>query len=577
MAKGRASESGAFGEESLLDASYDASNPLLDDEDEYSAHGVDEEVFNPLLDAGEESEEEVTLPGVGSLRHAHPPQAVEAAAPSPFKAYDLAPEPAESAAEAVGQAEDYLLDELPSLPPAPTPPAGGAKLRSTPAAQEGGTALSDFGGGFEDFLGGTLTGSEEDQEDERPLAEDELPAPLTLSSLTEDLEVDVNSLEFKETWGDLTPPEEEEEGEGDAYLHGFDLDRVLSRGFDLGASDVDLNPRDHVGYSILGKMTRAEEFGILKGEVTLRLQQSIISSVLDQDFVEELELDTSYVLSSGPYAGRRTRLSIGKTQGEVFLVFRLISDVIPTPEEVAMPQELMDWLQAGQGLVIVGGSTGTGKTTTFASAINHLNLTQPKKIITLERPIEYLYPRGKSYITAREIGRDARSFINALSGAVRQHPDIILVGEVRNRVEVDALLFAAESGHLTLTTMHTNSASSTLSRVQSLFESGEQKRVLNSLGNELLGIVNQVLVLSKDGTKRFPVREILELTPESSKFILEGDVRGLREHQYRTKRSMEHGLAQAVVEGLCTVEEARPKAPRPAYFDELLRERKRPL
>lgn len=350
----------------------------------------------------------------------------------------------------------------------------------------------------------------------------------------------------------------------------FDLDDVISAAIAAGASDIHLTPGDVVAFTELREIVRHNEFGEITEFVTSRLQDQIISKQLEQDFVEELELDTSYTVKTGPAKGRRLRLSMGKTEGAIFMVFRVIADEIPTPQQLGVPEVMRGWAQLPNGLVLVNGPTGTGKSTTLASLMREIQLTRPLKVITIEKPIEYLYGTvGRASITQREVGRDARTFAAALTSAMRQAPNIILVGEVRNRLEIDELLRAAETGHLAISTLHSNSAPATINRIRSLYEGDEQLRVLSSLSDNLRGLANQVLLRHKDGGRQFAVHEVLTVDREVAAMVRVGDTDAIRDYQERKGITMEHALVRAVREGKATVETARAAAAHPLYFDEI--------
>lgn len=353
----------------------------------------------------------------------------------------------------------------------------------------------------------------------------------------------------------------------------LDLDGVISLAIEQGASDIHLAPFDEVAFTVLGGIRRISSFGIIDPNMTVRLQQTIISNVLEQSFVEELELDTSYVVKSGKHKGRRLRLSVGKTESNIFLVFRVIADVMKTPDELEIPQVVRDWIKLPSGLWLINGPTGSGKSTTLSSLIQEIQMTRDVKVISIEKPIEYVYgvkPGQQAYITQREVGKDARSFASALTSAMRQAPDIILVGEVRNKEEIDELLRAAETGHLAISTLHTTSGPATINRIRSMYEGEEQKRVLATLADNLRGMMTQTLVKTKDETGLFAVREVLEINKDLKEFVLNGDSLALRDYMEEKKITMEHELVKAVKSGKTSLESARSKAPIPAYFDEIL-------
>lgn len=209
----------------------------------------------------------------------------------------------------------------------------------------------------------------------------------------------------------------------------------------------------------------------------------------------------------------------------------------------------------------------------MSSLIQEIQFRRAEKIITIEKPIEYVYgvkPGQKAYITQREVGRDSREFSAALTSAMRQAPNIILVGEVRNRTEIDELLRAAETGHLAISTMHTTSCPATINRIRSMYEGDEQLRVLATLADNLRGMMTQALVKSLDGKSRFAVREVLQVDKEIKEYVLQGNVQAMRDYQEARGITMEHELVKAVHNGKASIDSARSKAPNPLYFDELL-------
>lgn len=366
----------------------------------------------------------------------------------------------------------------------------------------------------------------------------------------------------------------EEEDDSDLGS-GIPLDTILEEAIELGASDVHLSPEDQVCFTILGEITRRYEFPELTGIRLSRLQAEIVSNQLQQTFNEDFELDTSYVIRKGKYKNRRFRLSIGRTFGEMFMVFRTINNVIPTPAKLGITGELLNWVNLPNGLVMLNGPTGTGKSTTLASLIQEILNTRAQKIITIEKPVEYVFgTNGKGLITQREVGLDAKSFAGALTSAMRQAPDIIVVGEVRTNEEISELLRAAETGHLAISTMHTNSAPATLNRIKSLFRGDEQDRILATLSDNLRGLANQVLLKTVDGKGRFAVREVLPINPEISEMVLRGDSRSMREYQIEHGITMEHELAKVVLEGKTSREIARSESTYPNFFDDLLKKKR---
>lgn len=609
----------------------------------------------------------------------------------------------------------------------------------------------------------------------------------------------------------------------------FDIDVVLDYAIEQGASDLHLNADDYVALTINTSIIRVKKFGILSSSLLRHLMLNIISNVLESDFTNDLELDTSYVVRTGRSKGRRSRLNIAKSLNNISMTFRIVSDVIPVPDDLGIPQVMQDWIKLPSGLIMVNGPTGTGKavkkntkiptfnkglvnagdvivgdllldekenptkvidihpskdvkhfefsfnngqkiktagnhlwkvkslnknfnilqfrvlsdedyykarniwnllnsvllnsgvsiknnglykmseikklfnfsnfemlelviardcsvldfyvdgervfdlfevvsvllddydrktvesnsldnsyiltsfeifnfgildgldynwvvekpslvdkdsvsfyidsvveiddsvddyicfevdsdshlylatesfipthnTTTLASLLNSVNLNEPKKIVTVENPIEFLYgSSGKGLVVQREIGKDARSFSKALNSAMRQNPDIILIGEVRDRTEIDALVRSAESGHLAVSTMHTTSAPMTISRIMSLYVGDEQSRILGTLADVSRGFANQTLLKRKDGNGMVAVREVLPITIEVSDLIRDGNINGLRNYQIDNKITIEHELIKEVIKDTVTLEEAKVHSAYPAFFDDLAKKEK---
>lgn len=349
-----------------------------------------------------------------------------------------------------------------------------------------------------------------------------------------------------------------DEDEENIGAHQLDVDAVITLAIDMNASDIDLIPNDEVTFTILGDIRRIPEFGIITSRQIANTYRDITTSVSQDDFLKFPDMDTSYEVRRGKYMGRRLRLSVGKTFDSHFMVFRVISNNIPSPADIGMDQRLLNWSTLPNGLILINGPTGVGKSTTLASLIREIQVKRSDKIITIEKPVEYVYGiAGRSSVTQREVGRDTASFAAGLDGAMRQHPDVILIGEVRNQEEINAVLYAAETGHLAFSTMHTNSASHTLNRIKRLFKGEEQVRILGDLSEVVRGLSNQLLVRSPDGVSRSSVNEVLEVDDTVKDLILEGDVRGISRYQEETGTTMEHELVKAIQQDRCDISEAR--------------------
>lgn len=358
------------------------------------------------------------------------------------------------------------------------------------------------------------------------------------------------------------------------WVHNFQLDLILSYAIVKGASDVHIEASQPIAFTILGDIYFQNLLPVPDGQTldTFVIDQ-YMSSEESSIFVVNLEYDKNYTIKRGKFQGKRCRLNVGKSAGHCMMTLRLISDDIPSMQSLGITDDLYKLFLAPSGVTLVCGSTGSGKSTTLASVVREIQLTKRKKIITAEKPVEYIYPHdGKSLIVQRDIPSDCKSFMNGLTSAMRSAIDFILIGEVRNKEEVEELLRASETGHMALSTIHTNNNKATLDRILSLFPGDESKRICDTLATHLRAIINQVLVKSKDGKSRFAIREVLRVDFSMRHLIREGNFEEIRKLQEESKSTMEHMLLAAYREDKITLEEAREKAPDITYFDYLYKE-----
>jgi twitching motility protein PilT len=284
-----------------------------------------------------------------------------------------------------------------------------------------------------------------------------------------------------------------------------------------------------------------------------------------EEFTADNEVDFSFELSDVA----RFRVNAYRQRGSVSMVLRAIPFTIRTIAELDIPPVVQKLAEEERGLILVTGATGSGKSTTLASMIDHINTTKSKHIVTIEDPIEFLYSNKKSIVSQREVGVDTASFARALRRVLRQDPDVILIGEIRDQETMEAALGAAETGHLVLSTLHTLDAAETISRIISLFPPHMQQQARFMLAGTLRGVIAQRLVPSADGTSRIPVVETLVSTGRVRDLILEPNrpedlSRIIQEGEYYGMQTFDQSLIQRMNQGLISMEEAMRVASNPS-------------
>jgi len=303
-----------------------------------------------------------------------------------------------------------------------------------------------------------------------------------------------------------------------------------------GASDLHLVAEEVPMLRIDGNLVELEG-GILEAK---ELEVSLLSLLTEEQkkrFLESYEIDLSYEQD-----GIRFRVNLHKQKGMFGMAARLIPKEIPSPEELGFEEPLYQFTELLDGLVLVVGPTGNGKSTTLASMIEQINQKRKAHIITVEDPIEFMFENKQSLIEQREIGEDTKSFSAALKHVLRQDPNVILVGEMRDPETIATVLTAAETGHLVFSTLHTSSAAEAVERIVDVFEGAKQKQVLIQLGSVLRGVIAQQLLPAKNG-KRVAAREILVNTPAVANLIRENNI-----------AQIESAMQTGVKEGMITME-----------------------
>ncbi|MDX1808376.1 MAG: PilT/PilU family type 4a pilus ATPase [Sulfurospirillaceae bacterium] len=288
----------------------------------------------------------------------------------------------------------------------------------------------------------------------------------------------------------------------------------LAKLVEYNGSDLHIKSGSNIRGRINGQIVPLSK-EILSYEDSLTLAKELLRTRFPS-LVEKKNLDFTYKLNDN----YRFRVNIFFQVDGVSAVFRTIPTKLPTIESLQIPDVIHSFCGVGRGLVLVTGPTGSGKTTTLAAMINYINQNHPKHIITIEDPVEFVYKDEKSIVNQRAIGQDAISFSDSLRAALREDPDVILVGEMRDLETIETAMHAAETGHLVLSTLHTLDAKETIGRILGMFPGAEQNRIKMSLASTLKGIVSQRLVRTTDG-KRTAAVEVLVNNSRISSLILE--------------------------------------------------------
>ncbi|MCE5285589.1 MAG: type IV pilus twitching motility protein PilT [Pelosinus sp.] len=316
-----------------------------------------------------------------------------------------------------------------------------------------------------------------------------------------------------------------------------EINEILKMAVDLRASDVHLSVGSPAIFRINGEL-KFSETNILTASQTAEYVKEILSNADYEQYLANGEKDSAYeALDVG-----RFRVNAFKKRGNDALVLRLISLSIPSLDSLQMPAVIKKLAQKNRGLILVTGTTGSGKSTTLAAMINEINMTRQGHILTLEDPIEYLHKNNKSIISQREIGRDTKSYANGLRAALREDPDVILVGEMRDFETISTALTAAETGHLVLSTLHTMGAVKTIDRIVGVFPAEQQQQVRMQLSSVFEGVISQQLIPQHFGG-RTAALEVMIATDAIRNQIREGKL-----HQ------MESTIQTGAREGMVTMD-----------------------
>ena len=348
------------------------------------------------------------------------------------------------------------------------------------------------------------------------------------------------------------------------------IDDLLRAMHEKGASDLHIA----VGIPPIIRLDGALlpiPFEKVSPQVSQRLIYDILTDEQIQRFETDLELDFSYQLARIA----RFRVNVYRDKGNVATAFRQIPQKIPTLKELGLPGILEELTRLPRGLILVTGPTGSGKSTSLAAMINQINTEESKHIITIEDPIEYLHTHRFSIINQREVGQDTKMFKNALRAALREDPDVILVGEMRDLETMQMAVSAAETGHLVFATLHTNSASTSVERIVDSFPGGQQEQVRLQLSNNLQAILCQQLIPRANQPGRVCCMEIMRASPAIRNLIREAKAHQITSMIQTSANlgmtTMDQSLRDLYVRGIITFEEAMTRAMNPPELEKMIK------
>jgi twitching motility protein PilT len=348
------------------------------------------------------------------------------------------------------------------------------------------------------------------------------------------------------------------------------IDTLLEQMVAHNASDLHITVGSRPALRVRGHLERLEGLPELSAEDTRQLLYRIISSEQQKRLEIERQLDLSYSIPGLA----RFRVNIYSQRESLAGAFRLIPAELKSLEELGLPTNLYDLCEKPRGLVLVTGPTGSGKSTTLAALIDEINRKREDHIITIEDPIEFLHRHKRCIVNQRELGPDATTFADALRGALRQDPDVILLGEMRDLETISTALTAAETGHLVFATLHTQDAASTVDRVIDVFPAAQQGQIRTQLAGTLEGVVAQTLLPTADGQGRVAAIEVLRPDDAVRNLVRQAKVEQIysimQTGSKRGMQTMEQALTELVLRGIITQEIALTRSSKPEQLLGLL-------
>lgn len=349
------------------------------------------------------------------------------------------------------------------------------------------------------------------------------------------------------------------------------IEELLESAVTKGASDIHISASLPPVFRIDGKLIRTNHEALTAENV-----ETLVFPILNNEQRRKLEQDWELDLSYGIHGLGRFRVNVYKNNGTYAAAFRTINTEVPSFESLGLPPIVRKITEKPRGLILVTGPTGSGKSTTLASMIDFINENRNEHILTIEDPVEFVHQSKKSVVHQRELGQDTRSFGNALKSALREDPDIILVGELRDLETISLAITAAETGHLVMGTLHTSSASQTIDRIIDVFPEGQQQQVRVMLSNSLCAVFSQTLLpkINENGEKkgRVMAQEIMVVNGAIANLIREGKTSqmysAIQTGAQQGMQTLETALANLYRKGMISADDALGKTSRP---DELRR------
>jgi twitching motility protein PilT len=347
----------------------------------------------------------------------------------------------------------------------------------------------------------------------------------------------------------------------------FDLHEALTHVVRSEGSDLHLKVPSPPVARVHGQLTPLEQYDAMTPEDIEKLIRQILPEKKIKEFESDNEIDFAYAVPGLA----RFRCNAFRQRGSVSIALRVVPLAIQTVSQLGLPKAISELADEERGLILMTGTTGSGKSTTLAAIIDQINETKARHIVTIEDPIEYLHPDRRSIINQREVGFDTASFGRAMRRVLRQDPDVILIGEMRDEETVRTALGAAETGHLVLSTVHTIDAPETVNRILDFFEPHEQKQARAMLAGTLKGIVSQRLMPNAEHNGRVALCEILVVTGRGRDMILDPDQTGnlrevIAEGEYYGMQTFDQALLQHYQAGRVTMEDAMRYASSPHDF-----------